>query len=283
MSQQEVVDIMNPQSGATRKRASPRANGHNRQKQRRRQGVLTSVIVYFQIVACSFPTISFFSTATFRYDNDFARWCYIGSCLPQVPLYIREVIFKPGVKSVLVDQVAAWPFVFHEREIIPNPPDIQLPDMPRVHKLVRKTSLHLSLPTACTPEARQFISKFRFLKEIEFMGKFSTVSDAKEFFGLLPPIEVLTIKGMDIHEAGLGSGQSPVFTGDMTNLHRLSFDECIISMDWLVDDILTVSRPANLQFICYKDSVPFSRKAFARLLTLSCESLQELIIQPPSD
>ncbi|KAK0499077.1 hypothetical protein EDD18DRAFT_1103520 [Armillaria luteobubalina] len=230
-----------------------------------------------------------FSTATFSSDNDFARWCDIGPCLPEAPLYVREVIFRPDTKSVPVDQVAAWQtsvegieqFVCHELEIIPNPPDIQLPDMPRAHKLVWETPLHLSLPTSCTLETRQFISRFCFLKEVEFTGRFSTVSDAKEFFGLLPPIEVLTIKGIDIDEAVPSSGQFPVFTGDMTNLHSLSLDECIIPMDWLVDDILAVSHPSNLQFICCKDNVPFSRKAFARLLTISSESLQELIIEPP--
>ncbi|PBK63913.1 hypothetical protein ARMSODRAFT_962670 [Armillaria solidipes] len=218
------------------------------------------------------------------------RWCDIGSCLPQVPLYVREVIFEPELKSIAVENEASWQtpvegleqFVFHELEIISNPSDIQLPDMPQVHKLVWNTPLHLSLPTFCTPETRQFISTFCFLKEVEFTGRFATVSDAKEFLGLLSPIEVLNIKGIDIDETG-SSGQSPVFTGDMTNLRRLSLEECIVPLDWLVDDILAVSCPANLRSMRYKDTLPFSQKAFTCLLTLSSESLQELIIQPPSD
>ncbi len=207
-----------------------------------------------------------------------------------MPLYVRKVIFEPEVKSIAVENGASWQtpvegleqFVFHELEIISNPPGIQLPDMPRVHKLVWNTPLSLSLPITCTPETRQFISTFCFLKEVEFTGRFATVSDAKEFFGLLPPIEVLNIEGIDIEEAG-SSGQSPVFTSDMTSLRRLSVEECVTPLDWLVDDILAVSCPANLQSMRYEDGLPFSQKAFTRLLALCSESLQELIIHPPSD
>ncbi|KAK0194722.1 hypothetical protein F5146DRAFT_448947 [Armillaria mellea] len=42
--------------------------------------------------------------------------------------------------------------------------------------------------------------------------------------------------------------------------------------------MLTVSCPVNLQSICFMRNLPFSRKAFACLLTLASESLQELII-----
>ncbi|KAK0499081.1 hypothetical protein EDD18DRAFT_61553 [Armillaria luteobubalina] len=286
MSQQEVVDIMNPQSELANALPPELIDTIVENNADDKESLLASSCISKSWRAASLRHL--FSTATFSYDNDFIRWCDIGSHLPQVPLYVREVAFKPGVMSVPVDQAAAWPspveeieqFVFHVSQISPNPPDIQLPDMPRAHKLVWKT-LHVLLPTSCTLETRQFISKFCFLKEVEFTGRFSTVSDAKEFFGLLPPIEVLTIKGMHIHEAGPSSGQSPVFTGDMTNLRRLSLEECLISMDWLVDDILAVSSPTNLQFMRCEDLPPFSRKAFAHLFTLSSESLQELILQPP--
>ncbi len=156
----------------------------------------------------------------------------------------------------------------------------QLPDMPRVHKLVWTTLLCEQFPVSCTPETRQFVSMFRFLKELEFAGSFATVSDAKEFLGLFPPIEVLDIKAIGIDEAG-SSRQSPVFTGDMTNLRKLSVEECRTPLDWLVDDILAASCPSNLQSIRYEYDVPFSPTTFARLVTLSSESLQELIIQPP--
>ncbi len=161
-----------------------------------------------------------------------------------------------------------------------NPSGFQLPGMPRVHKLVWKTSLSLSVPISCTPETRQFISTFCSLKEIKLSGSFATVSDAKEFLGLLPRIEVLDIKAIDIDEAG-SSGQSPVFAGDMTKLRKLSVEECEISLDWLVDDILAMSCPTQLQSIRYEHDLPFSPTTFTRLVTLSSESLQELIIQPP--
>lgn len=149
--------------------------------------------------------------------------------------------------------------------------------MPQAHKLVRKTS---SIPISCTPETRQFISTFCSLKEVEFEGRFATVSDAKEFLGLLPQVEVLNIEGIDIKEVG-SSGQFPAFTGDMTNLRRLSIEECETSLDWLVDDVLPVSCPANLHTIRYEDSPPFSQQAFIRLVALSYESPQELSIEPP--
>ncbi|KAK0229940.1 hypothetical protein EDD85DRAFT_125863 [Armillaria nabsnona] len=162
-------------------------------------------------------------------------------------------------------------------ESLSNPSDIRLPDMPQAHKLVWKTS---SIPISCAPETRQFISTFCSLKEVEFEGRFATVSDAKEFLGLLPPIEVLNIEGIDIKKAG-SAEQFPAFTGDMTNLRSLSIEECETSLDWLVDDVLAVSCPANLQTIRYEDSPPFSREAFTRLVTLSYESLQELSVEPP--
>ncbi|PBK63910.1 hypothetical protein ARMSODRAFT_962666 [Armillaria solidipes] len=195
-----------------------------------------------------------FSMADFSYHEDFTRWRDIGSRLPQNRADLLE-----------------------EPESLSNPSDIKLPDMPRVHKLVWNTS---SIPISCTPETRQFISTFCSLKEVEFEGRFATVSDAKEFLGLLHQIEVLNIEGIDIDEAG-SSGQSPAFTGDMTKLRRLSIEECETSLDWLVDDILAVSCPANLQNIRYENSPPFSQKAFTRLVALSYESLQELSIEPP--
>ncbi|KAK0447219.1 hypothetical protein EV421DRAFT_189312 [Armillaria borealis] len=152
--------------------------------------------------------------------------------------------------------------------------------MPRVHKLVWKSSLSSSCLISCTPETRQFISTFCSLKEVEFAGSFATVSDAKEFLGLLPRIEVLNIKAIDIDER-YSSGQSPVFTGDMTKLRRLSVEESETSLDWLVDDILAISRPTQLQSVRYEHDLPFSPTIFTRLVALSSKSLQELIIQPP--
>ncbi|PBK86381.1 hypothetical protein ARMGADRAFT_1086561 [Armillaria gallica] len=108
------------------------------------------------------------------------------------------------------------------------------------------------------------------------------LSDAKEFLGLLPWIEVLEIKAISIEEAD-SSRQSPVFTGDMTKLYRLSVKECITPLDWLVDDILAVPCPINLQSMCYKDGLPFSKNVFTSLLTISSRSLQELTIYPLSD
>ncbi|KAK0224182.1 hypothetical protein IW262DRAFT_878795 [Armillaria fumosa] len=181
MSQQEVVDIMNPQSGLAN--ALPLELIHTiiENNLGDKESLLASSYVSKSWRAAALRYL--FSTATFSSDNDFARWCEIGSCSPEAPLYVREVIFKPGVKSIPVDQVAAWQtqvegieqFVCHELEIIPDPPDIQLSDMSRVHKLVWKIPLYLSLLTSCKPETRQFISKFRFLKEVEFTGRFSTV------------------------------------------------------------------------------------------------------------
>ncbi|KAK0447222.1 hypothetical protein EV421DRAFT_2017505 [Armillaria borealis] len=228
-----------------------------------------------------------FSMAEFSYHEDFTRWRDIGSHLPQVPLFVKEVVFEPEGRfgpgrrfEFMEGDVISWPNrtdLLEEPESLSNPSDIKLPDMPRVHRLVWKTS---SIPISCTPETRQFISTFSSLKEVEFEGRFATVSDAKEFLGLLPQIEVLNIEGIDIDEAGI-SGQSPAFTGDMTNLRRLSIEECETSLDWLVDDVLAVSCPANLQSIGYENSPPFSQKAFTRLVALSYKSLQELSIEPP--
>ncbi len=159
-------------------------------------------------------------------------------------------------------------YLLEEPESLSNPSDIRLPDMPQAHKLVWKTS---SIPISCTPETRQFLSTFCSLKEVEFEGRLATVSDAKEFLGLLPQIEVLNIEGIDIKDAG-SSEQFPAFTGDMTNLRRLSIEQCETSLDWLVDDVLAVSCPTNLQTIRYEDSPPFSQQAFTRLVALSYES-----------
>ncbi|PBK86379.1 hypothetical protein ARMGADRAFT_1017381 [Armillaria gallica] len=134
---------------------------------------------------------------------------------------------------------------------------------PLVHKLVWKTSLSLSVPISCTLETQQFIPMFCSLKEIKLSGSFMTVSDAKEFLGLLSQIE------------------SPVFASDMMKLCKLSVKECKISLDWLVDDILAMSCPTQVQSVCNKHNLPFSPTTFTRLVTLSSESLQELIIQPP--
>ncbi|SJL13153.1 uncharacterized protein ARMOST_16591 [Armillaria ostoyae] len=225
--------------------------------------------------------------ADFSYQEDFTHWRDIGSHLPQVPLFVKEVVFEPDGRfgpgrrfEFMESNVISWrnrADLLEEPESLSNPSDIKLPDMPQVHKVVWKTS---SIPISCTPETRQFISTFCSLKEVEFEGRFATVSDAKEFLGLLPQIEVLNIEGIDIDEAGI-SGQSPAFTGDMTNLRRLSIEECETSLDWLVDDVLVVSCPANLQSIRYENSPPFSQKAFTRLVALSYESLQELSIEPP--
>ncbi|KAK0229942.1 hypothetical protein EDD85DRAFT_850070 [Armillaria nabsnona] len=288
MSQQEVVDILIAQSGLANALPLELIDAIVKNNRDDKESLLASSCVSKSWRAASLRHL--FSTANFSTDDDFTRWRDIGSCLPQVPLYVRKVIFEPEVKSIAVENGASWQtpvegleqFVFHELEIVSNPPGIQLPDMPRVHTLVWNTPLSLSLPITCTSETRQFISTFCFLKEVEFTGRFATVSDAKEFLGLLPPIEVLNIEGIEIEEAG-SSGQSPVFTSDMTNLRRLSVEECVTPLDWLVDDILAVSCPANLQSMCYEDGLPFSQKAFTRLLALSSESLQELIIHPPSD
>ncbi|PBK63912.1 hypothetical protein ARMSODRAFT_1088271 [Armillaria solidipes] len=296
MLQQEVVDILNTQSATGLADTLPlelidTIVEYNRDD---KKSLLASSCVSKSWRAASLPHL--FPTAKFSSDDDFMRWCDIGSCLPQVPLYVKEVVFEPEVKPIRslrdafldVEDEASWQtrfealerFVVQNPGITSNPSDFQLPGMPRVHKLVWKTSLSLSVPISCTPETRQFISTFCSLKELKFSGSFATVPHAKEFLGLLPRIEVLDIKAIDIDEAG-SSGQSPVFTGDMTKLRKLSVEECEISLDWLVDDILAMSCPTQLQSIRYEHDLPFSPTTFARLVTLSSESLQELIIQPP--
>ncbi|KAK0224183.1 hypothetical protein IW262DRAFT_878793 [Armillaria fumosa] len=221
-----------------------------------------------------------FSTATFYSVGDFIRWRDIGYHLPWAPLYVKVVDFRP--------QHSYDPFEWsasEESEITSDSSQIQLPDMPRVHKLVWDTeflsSCHL---ISCTPKTRQFISTFPSLKEVEFAGCFATVSDAKEVLGLFPNIEVLDIRAIDIDEGGT-CGESPIFTGDMTKLRKLSIEqyEPSESLDWFVDDILAISCPTQLQIIRYRHDVPFSPVSFARLVALSAESLQKLDIDPPGE
>lgn len=38
-------------------------------------------------------------TANFSSDDDFTRWREIGSHLPQVPIFVKEVVFAPGRRS----------------------------------------------------------------------------------------------------------------------------------------------------------------------------------------
>ncbi|KAK0460566.1 uncharacterized protein EV420DRAFT_1478335 [Desarmillaria tabescens] len=240
-----------------------------------------------------------FSAANFSSDDDFTRWREIGSHLPQVPLFVKEVMFAPGrrlrdkQKQQLYKQypdvdgvppqarLDALARLLHDETLSSSsPPCVQLPDMPQARKLIWDTPfLH---PVYCTVSTQQFLSTFCSLNEVEFSGSFATISDAKQFLGLLPKIEVLDFEAINIAEAS-SSGRSPAFTGDMTNLRRLSVGECRTSLDWLVDDILAVSCPTKLQSIRYEHYLPFSSRVFACLVAISSESLQELIIQPPSD
>ncbi|KAK0447220.1 hypothetical protein EV421DRAFT_1733773 [Armillaria borealis] len=196
-------------------------------------------------------------------SNDFMRWRHIGYHLPQVPLHVKVVVFKPERKSVQsLEEVLFLDVRVEEGErfILDN---LFVPAVSGI--------LHARNAAVC------FDVSFRFLKEVEFRGTFA---DAKEFLGLLPPIEVLDIIAIVIEEAG-SSRQSPVFTGDVANLRKLSVDECRTPLNWLVDDILAMACPTQLQSIRYAHGFPFSPTTFARLVTLSSQSLQELIIQPP--
>lgn len=162
-----------------------------------------------------------FSMADFSYHEDFTRWRDIGYRLPQVPLFVKEVVFEPDgrfgpgrrfevkpthSKEEALRNEISWRNrvnLLEEPKSLSNPSDIRLPDMPQAHKLVWKTSL---IPISCTPETRQFLSTFCSLKEVEFEGRFATASDAKEFLELLPQIEILNIEGIDIEEAGSSRG-----------------------------------------------------------------------------
>ncbi|KAK0499079.1 hypothetical protein EDD18DRAFT_61482 [Armillaria luteobubalina] len=97
-----------------------------------------------------------------------------------------------------------------------------------------------------------------------------------------PKGEVLDIKDTDINEGGT-CRESPIFTGDMSKLRKLSIEQCETpeSLDWLVDDVLASSCPTQLQIIRYGHGVPFSPVSFARLVALSAKSLQKLDIDPP--
>ncbi|KAK0194723.1 hypothetical protein F5146DRAFT_1222112 [Armillaria mellea] len=291
MSQQEVVDIVNSQAaGVANTLPLELIDKIVSNSKSDKESLLVSSHISKSWRAVSLPHL--FSTASFSSDDDFKRWHDIGSCLPQVLLYVKEVVFEPepirslrdiflGIEDEASRLEALVRLMEQNLGMTSNPPNFQLPGMPQVHKLVWKTTL-LPVPIFCTPETRQFISTFCSLRELTLSGRFATISDAKEFLGLLPPIEVLDIKAINIAEPG-SSGQSLVFTGDMTKLRRLSAKKSGASLDWLVDDILAISRPTQLQSIRvrYEYDIPFSPTTFARLVALSSESLQELIIQPP--
>ncbi|KAK0460563.1 uncharacterized protein EV420DRAFT_217349 [Desarmillaria tabescens] len=228
-----------------------------------------------------------FSTAVFSSEGDFMRWRDIGSHLPQVPLFVKKVEFEPGAHSnvgpilSLNNQYpddALMHLTRPDTVYSSSPSCFQLPDMPQARKLIWDTPF--SHPIYCTVSTQQFLSTFCSLKEVELWGSFATISDAKRILELFPRIEILDIRGIDIDDAGF-SGPSPAFAGDMTNLRRLSVEECETPLDWLVNDILAVSHPTNLQSIHYEDNSSFSQKAFTRLVALSAESLEELTIQSP--
>ncbi|KAK0460539.1 uncharacterized protein EV420DRAFT_1641089 [Desarmillaria tabescens] len=285
MSQKEVADVSITQNGRGRGNELPlelidTIVENNRDD---KDSLLAS-----SCVSKSWRTASLrhlFSAAIFSSEGDFVRWRDVGSHLPQVPLFVKTVVFEPGRHSN-VGPILPLNYQYRDgalTHLLPpdtvyssSPSYLRLPDMPQARKLIWDTPfLH---PVYCTVSTQQFLSTFCSLNEVEFSGSFGAVSDAKRFLELLPRIEVLNIKALDI--AGF-SGQSPAFAGDMTNLRRLSAEECETPLDWLVDDILAVSRPTNLQSICYEGNLPFSQTAFIRLVAISAESLQELSIQPP--
>ncbi|KAK0460572.1 uncharacterized protein EV420DRAFT_1532997 [Desarmillaria tabescens] len=236
---------------------------------------------------CAASLRHLFSTALFSSEGDLMRWRDIGSHLPQVPLFVKKVMFEPGahfnVGPILslnnpYPDDALMHLTCPDTVYSSSPSCFQLPDMPQARKLIWDTPF--SHPIYCTVSMQQFLSTFCSLKEVELSGDFATISDTKRFLKLLPRIEILNIKAIDINDAGF-SGGSLAFAGDMTNLRRLSVEECETPLDWLVDDILAVSCPKNLQSIYYEDNFPFSQKAFTCLVALSAQSLEELTIQSP--
>ncbi|KAK0195857.1 hypothetical protein F5146DRAFT_1175363 [Armillaria mellea] len=243
--------------------------------------------------AASLPYL--FSFALFSSREDFVRWRTIHATCPYFLDFVQTVKYEPGArtqKEVLSrmanDFLPSLPNIAHFRALAnaianppnysPHPPGINISCMPNVRKLLWDSLLNHGV--SVTPETRQFISSFPAIQELHFSGLFSTISDGIEFFSLFKNLQKLELNDIAF-EGGI---YPPAFqySGDMSTLRDFSIKDCRMPADWIVDKVFAVSPPKTLRRItCESNDSSFSPKAFARLLDLAADSLEELAFTPP--
>ncbi|KAK0458824.1 uncharacterized protein EV420DRAFT_334265 [Desarmillaria tabescens] len=237
-----------------------------------------------------------FSYANFSSPEDLSRWTNIGLSLPHVIKFVRVARFSPGARlkdlelSILDDQfppslpdseerLAAIERILSDPSVrnTSNPANILLPTMPQVTEFIWSTSQTRVIHV--TPETQQLVSAFISVEALIFSGSFINVAHAKAFFGLFPPLKVLQMNRVKI-SSSLSSDSDPpfVFTGNLTKLEELIIEKALTPLDWLVYEVLAISRPSDLWYIAYSDASTFSTDALGCLLSLCALSLQELSI-----
>ncbi|SJK97971.1 uncharacterized protein ARMOST_01227 [Armillaria ostoyae] len=243
--------------------------------------------------AASLPYL--FSFAFFSSREDFARWRTIHASCPYFLDFVQTVKYEPGartqneeLKRMIKGISPSIPNIAHFRALAnaianppnysPHPPGINISYMPKARKLLWDTLL--SYGVSVTPETRRFISSFPAIQDLHFSGLFSSISDGIEFLSLFKNLQKLELSGIDFERGIL----PPPFqySGDMSTLRDFSIQDCRMPTDWIVDKVFAVSPPKNLRRItCESNGSPLSPKAFARLLDLAADSLEELAFTPP--
>lgn len=235
-----------------------------------------------------------FSYADFSSPEDMSRWANIGLSLPHVIKFVRAARFSPGARlkdlelTILDDEL---PLSFPDSEErlaaverilsnpsrnISNPASIPIPKMPRVTVFEWSTS---KIRIRVTPETQQLITAFTSVEELVFAGSFINVAHAKAFFGLFPPLRTLQINRIEISSLNSSELDPPfVFTGNLTKLEELTIEKSLTPLDWLVNEVFAISRPASLRRVSYSDASTFSADALGYLLSLSAQSLEVLSI-----
>ncbi|KAK0226368.1 hypothetical protein IW262DRAFT_762023 [Armillaria fumosa] len=243
--------------------------------------------------AASLPYL--FSFALFSSREDFVLWRTIHASCPYFLDFLQTVKYEPGARTrrtellrIANDFFPSFPNIAHFRTLtnaIKNPPiyhphplGINIPCMPKVRKLLWDTLFNQSL--SVTPETRQFIFSFPAIQELHFSGSFSSISDGIEFLSLFKNLHKL-----ELNDIGFESGiylSTFQYSGDMSALKDLSIKDCRMPVDWIVEKVFMGSPPENLRRItCESNVSPFSPRAFARLLDLTADSLEELAFTPP--
>ncbi|KAK0459126.1 uncharacterized protein EV420DRAFT_304406 [Desarmillaria tabescens] len=240
--------------------------------------------------AASLPYL--FSFALFSSHKDFARWRTIHSSCPFFLDFVQTVKYEPAqdeaLSRLVTNVLTTLPEMAHFRALAnvmthppnysPLPPDINISCMPKARKLLWDTLLPYGV--SVTPETRQFISAFPAIQDLHFSGPFSSTSNGIEFLSLFKNLQKLELDGIAF--VGGLSPQAFKYSGDMSALRDFSIRDCRMPADWIVDNIFAVSPPKNLRRItCESTNSPFSPKAFARLLDLASDSLEEFAFTPP--
>ena len=211
------------------------------------------------------------------------RWLQFIEAFPHIAIpYLRCLIIESGrddAVSGTSNQLWGDSTPYTPRRILDEPPvDVLLPNPPinRVDTLIWTPTQPPNQHTF--PTVVHILSSLDSLKNLHIIQcRFTSTQQLQTFLSNCGQIEFLELHDVTIEGASRAEDAEPVLAYDLSQLQELRINSTSPA-DWVVDHIMSRSRPIALHYLSIESPACFTAGAFEHLLQIVEGSLTHLVV-----